>query len=161
MEYNLRIVSPELIMEPFLELLEESTAIPLVITGGSMTPFLVHQRDTVYLSKANCPLKRGDMVLYQRDNGRYILHRILRVDGDFYTMLGDAQIHPEPGIRKDQVRAVVTAVRRKEKLLQKGSFWWEFFEKIWIRIVPLRPAIRKTYSHVKRLVGKRETYESK
>lgn len=155
MEHNLRIVSPELIMGPLLELLEEATAIPLVISGGSMTPFLVHQRDTVYLSKVNSKLKRGDMVLYQRDNGRYVLHRILRVEGDLYTMIGDAQVHPEPGIRKDQVRAVVTAVRRKGALLQRGNFWWDFFEKTWIRIVPLRPALRKTYSHFKRLIRRK------
>lgn len=118
MESNLKILSPELVMEPLLALLDEVTAIPLVISGNSMTPFLVHQRDTVYLSKVDSQLKCGDMVLYQRDNGRYILHRILRVNGDFYTMIGDAQIHPEPEIRKDQVRAVVTAVRRKKVLCQ-------------------------------------------
>ena len=42
--------------------------------------------------------------------------------------------------------AVVTAVRRKGKLLKQGSFWWDFFEKVWIRMVPLRPAVRSVYS---------------
>ena len=42
--------------------------------------------------------------------------------------------------------AVVTAVRRKGKLLKQGSFWWDFFEKVWIRMVPLRPAAKAVYS---------------
>lgn len=116
-----------------------------------MAPFLVHRRDTVYLSKVELQLKRGDMVLYQRDNGRYVLHRVLQVDGDVYTMIGDAQTQPEPNIRRDQIRAVVTAVLRKNKLLKKGNFWWCFFEKIWIRMVPIRPMIRNIHSAVKGL----------
>lgn len=139
---RLNIVSPDVIMEPLLSLLSETAAVPLVVSGSSMTPFLAPGRDTVYLSAVSEPLKPGDLVLYCRDNGHYVLHRILRVNGDSCTMLGDAQSIPEPGIRRDQILAIVTAVRRKEKLLRKGSFWWMFFEKVWIHLVPLRPLIR-------------------
>ena len=143
------IVSPDVVMEPLLSLLAETAAVPLVISGSSMTPFLAPGRDTVYLSAISEPLKRGDMVLYRRDNGRYVLHRILRVSGDSYTMVGDAQSVPEPGIRREQILAIVTAVRRKEKLLRKGSFWWVFFERVWIHMVPLRPLIRGAYDAIK------------
>ena len=151
MTHNVKPLEPEQLMEPLLELLEETEAVPLVISGSSMTPFLVHGRDTVYLSKVKQPLRRGDMVLYRRDGGSYILHRIFRVEAGGYTMVGDAQTRLEPGIRQDQVLAVVTAVRRKGKLLQKGSFWWDFFEKVWIRMVPLRPGMRKAYAWMKKL----------
>ena len=150
MNYKLRIESPDVIMEPLLALLDEINSVPLFISGSSMTPFLVPRRDIVYLSKPKEPLKKGAMVLYQRDNGSYVLHRIQKVDPDSYTMVGDAQIMLEPGIRPDQIRAVVTAVKRKERLLQRGNFWWDFFEKVWIRMVPLRPTIMKIYS-LKRL----------
>ena len=148
MKHNLKVESSDVILEPLLALLDEVESVPLLISGNSMTPFLVHRRDTVYLAKPNRPLKKGDMVLYQRINGSYVLHRIFKEEPDSYTMVGDAQTQLEFGIREDQIRAVVIAVRRKGKLLQKGSFWWEFFEKIWIRLVPLRPAIRKTYSAI-------------
>ena len=142
-----------MIMEPLLALLDEVEAVPLVISGGSMTPFLVHGRDTVYLSKITKPLKKGDMVLYQRNSGSYVLHRVFRADDDLFTMIGDAQTLLEHGIHKSQIRAIVTAVRRKDKLLQEGSFWWVFFEKIWIRMVPLRPAAKKVYSILLKLLG--------
>ena len=146
MSYNVRELDPQVLMPALLALMEETGTVPLVISGSSMTPFLVHGRDTVYLSKATAPLKRGDMILYRRDNGAYILHRIFQAEGECYTLVGDAQTLLEPGIRADQVLAVVTAVRRKGKLLKKGSFWWDFFENIWIRMVPLRPAARAVYS---------------
>ena len=149
LEFKHNVASPEEIMEPLLSLLDEVEAVPLVISGNSMTPFLVHRRDTVYLSKPDRPLKKGDMVLYQRDNGAYILHRIFKTDLNSYTMVGDAQTVLEYGIRNDQIRAVVTAVRRKGKLIQRGSFWWDFFEKVWISMVPFRPLFSKIYSAFK------------
>lgn len=54
----------------------------------------------------------------------------------------------EKGIRPDQILALVTAVRRKGKLLQPGSFWWDFFEKVWIRMIPLRPGAVAVYAAV-------------
>lgn len=152
MVYNVKVVEPEVLMPSLLALLEETDHVPLVISGSSMLPFLVHGRDTVYLSKAKEPLKRGDMILYQRRNGAYILHRIYRVEENSYTMVGDAQTVLEPGICPDQVRAIVTAVRRKGKLLRKGSFCWNFFEKVWIRMVPLRPMATAAYSCLRRLL---------
>ena len=146
MNCNVRELDPQVLMPALLALLEETETVPLVISGSSMTPFLVHGRDTVYLSKVTAPLKRGDMILYRRDSGAYILHRIFRVEENTYTLMGDAQTMLEPGIRTDQVLAVVTAVRRKGKLLKQGSFWWDFFEKVWIRMVPLRPAAKTVYS---------------
>ena len=161
MEPDVRVVSPESLMGPLPDLLEEGAVVPLVISGGSMNPFLVSGRDTVYLSKPDGPAKRGDMVLYRRKGGAYVLHRVLRRENGTYTMIGDAQTHPEPGIRPEQILARVTAVRRKGKLLQKGSFWWDFFAVLWIRMVPFRPGVVKAYTCLKRPFGQKESYESK
>lgn len=54
-------------------------------------------------------------------------------------------------------QALVTAVRRKGKLLQPGSFWWNFFEKVWIRVIPLRPGIVAAYSTLTGALRKAET----
>jgi len=145
MESKLRIESPEILMAPLLELVNRGETIPLVISGGSMTPFLVHGRDTVYLSRISRPLKKGDMILYRRETGDYVLHRIRKVRQERFDLIGDAQTVIETGIRREQVLALVTAVRRKGKLLKKGSFWWMFFEKIWIRMIPFRPAMLGLY----------------
>ena len=152
MKSNLNVLPPEELIPSLLELLEETDNVPLVISGGSMSPFLAHHRDTVYLSKIRSPLKRGDMILYRRTGGRYILHRIYQAEHDSYTLVGDAQTALERDITPEQVLAIVTAVRRKGKLLQPGSFWWEFFRLVWIRLVPLRPAILAAYTRVAHLL---------
>lgn len=152
MESHHKVLPPEVLLPQLLPLLEEADAIPLVISGGSMSPFLVHGRDTVFLSRVDRPLKRGDMILYRRDSGKYILHRIWKVENGSYTLVGDAQFQLEPGIRPEQVLAIVHSVQRKGKHLTQGDFWWEFFEKVWIRMVPLRRPIVNAYTV---LTGKR------
>lgn len=133
-------------MAPLLDLLDYTDTVPLVISGNSMSPFLIHERDTVFLSKIKAPLKKGDMILYRRDTGAYILHRICKAEGAVFSLVGDAQTLVERGIRRDQVLAIVSAVRRKGKILKPGSFWWDFFEKVWIRLIPFRPFIVRVYS---------------
>ena len=61
------------------ELTEEGRQVSLIISGNSMAPFLIHGRDTVWFEKPKRPLKRGDIVFFQRDDGSFILHRIRRV----------------------------------------------------------------------------------
>ena len=147
-----RIMDAEILLEEYRRILAEEPeveALPLVISGSSMAPFLIHGRDTVYLSRLTRPIRRGDMLLYRRDGGRYILHRVWRVEGDTMTMVGDAQHVLERGIRPDQVIAIVTKVVRKGKEMTPRSLWWQFFEKIWIRMVPLRRPIHGLYTRLK------------
>lgn len=152
MKTQTKIMPPEVLLEEYRRLLEEDPsidALPLVISGNSMSPFLIHGRDTVYLSRLSRPPRRGDMLLYRRRSGAYILHRVCAVTPEGLTMVGDAQTEMEPGIQPDQIAAVVTRVERKGKTLAPGCFWWEFFEKVWIRIVPLRRGLCRLYTWVK------------
>lgn len=155
MRRNRTVLPPQVLLEEYRRLLAEEPrieALPLVVSGGSMTPFLIHGRDTVWLSRLERPARRGDILLYQRRSGSYVLHRVWKVCPDgTCTMVGDAQTQLEHGIGADQVIAIVTAVERKGKKILPGSFWWAFFEKFWIRVVPLRRPICGLYSLVCRL----------
>lgn len=152
MKTQTKTMQPEVLLEEYRRLLQDDPsidALPLIITGNSMSPFLLHGRDTVYLSRLTRTARRGDMLLYRRENGSYVLHRVYRASPESLAMIGDAQTVLEPGIRREQVIAIVTRVERKGKLLVPGSFWWEFFEKIWIRIIPLRRGICRVYSWIR------------
>lgn len=148
MESQTRVLPPEMLIPELLALLEQTPSVPLTISGNSMTPFLAHGRDTVFLSKVTRPLKKGDMIFYRRQNGQYVLHRICRVHPDSFDLVGDAQTYIETGIRPEQVLAVVNTVRRKGRLLEKGHFWWDFFEMFWLRIIPLRPLVCRIYGRL-------------
>ncbi len=145
---NTRVISPDILMEEYRQLLEDENiqALPLVISGNSMSPFLVHGRDTVYLSRLDRQVKKGDVLLYKRDSGAYILHRVYKVEQDSFTMVGDAQPVLEKGIRPDQIIALMTSALRKGKIQKPGCFWWDFFENVWLKLVPVRPVLIKVYT---------------
>lgn len=147
-----KIIQSELLLGEYKKILQENEAVdslPLPISGNSMSPFLIHGRDTVYLSRLTRPVRRGDAVLYQRRNGSYVFHRVYKVTPEGCTMIGDAQVVPEHGIQPEQIIAIMSRAERKGKELTPGCFRWEFFEKIWIRIVPLRPFLVKLYSMIR------------
>ena len=131
------------------ELTEQGKEVSMRIWGSSMTPFLVHERDTVFFKKPDRPLKKGDIVFYQRQNGRYILHRVFDIKENGYYMVGDAQQQIEGPLQRDQIFAVVTRACRKGKMIGPGDFWWEFFAKVWIRMVGGRTVVRNAYARMK------------
>ena len=61
-------------------------------------------------------------------------------------MVGDAQTQIEGPLRGDQIFARIIKVKRKGRIIEPGNFWWEFFEHVWIRIIPMRKVIEKLYS---------------
>ena len=142
-----RIVDIDIYIPVLQELLLEGKEVSLTITGNSMSPFLVHGRDEIMISPPNGKWKKGDMAFYKRANGRYVMHRIYKVDkqGDCF-FVGDGQQTIEGPIAPEQIFGKITSVRRKGKWIGPKDFWWFFFEQIWIRILPFRPVCRKVYA---------------
>ena len=124
MERAKRSVDTALLMEQYRALLETVDVLPLEVSGSSMTPFLAPGRDSVLLAKPGETLRRGDIALYQRESGAYVMHRVYR---------------------REQILAVACAAVRKGKEQKPGCFWWDFFARVWVCIVPLRPVLRGLY----------------
>lgn len=141
-----RVVDTNEYVTVLRELAEEGRVVSMLIAGSSMSPFLCHNRDYIYFTKPDRELRRGDMVFYQRDTGQYVMHRIYKRKKEGYYMVGDAQTQIEGPLRRDQIFARIIKVKRKGRIIEPGNFWWEFFEHVWIRIIPMRKVIEKLYS---------------
>ena len=133
------------------ELSKEGKSVSLLVTGNSMAPFLIGRRDYVYFRAPERPLRQGDIVFYERDSGQFVLHRIVRVryapDGSpLFDICGDNQAVIETGVRPEQIFARIYEVKRKGKLLRPGIFWWDFFERIWLHILPFRRGLSRLYA---------------
>ncbi|MBR6990350.1 MAG: S24/S26 family peptidase [Bacteroidaceae bacterium] len=127
------------------DLVNEGKECRLLISGSSMAPFLVHERDSIIFSKPQRELQRGDMVFYQRETGQFVMHRILHVKPEGLYIVGDAQTEIEGPVNPKQVFAVVTKAQRKGKWIGPGDFWWWFFRTVWLWLVPVRKIILKLY----------------
>lgn len=117
--------------------------------GVSMLPLLRQGYDSVTMSPAPKKLCKYDIPLYQRDDGHYVLHRIVRV-GETYTCCGDNQFAYETGIRRDQVIAVVSAVHRGAKTYKVTDLSYQLYCRIWHLSRPIRYIKRKVMSWIRR-----------
>lgn len=137
------------------EIVESGKSTTILVSGNSMSPFIIHGRDSVMVSPIVTPLKKGDIAFFRRRDGRFIMHRICKVAKDGYYFVGDGQIDIEGPIDREQIFAVVTAVQRKGVWVRPGDFWWEFFEHIWLHIIPLRMPLRGLYGKIVRRTRKK------
>ena len=111
--------------------------------GRSMRPYIVEGRDSVVLVKRSPQdIRRYDMLFYRRANGRFVLHRLLKIEKDgTYTMCGDAQVILEKGIRPEQVIGCVQSMYRKERLVTLHSLWDWLYVRVWSWIFLRRCAL--------------------
>ena len=115
----------------FRELLARDGKLVYTNRGDSMQPLIREGRDLIVVERIRQQPKRYDVILYQRDNGEYVLHRILRKRGDGYVLCGDHQWRPEYGIREDQILGILTAVIREGKEVPMGSLPARLYAHVW------------------------------
>lgn len=94
------------------KMLDETGQAYVRVTGMSMWPILYHLRDGVLLVRPE-NIRTGDIVLFDRQNGRYALHRVIRKKKNGFHMAGDHQWHMEYDLPYEQVMGVVKGVYRK------------------------------------------------
>ena len=113
--------------------------------GTSMLPLLRQRRDTVLVEDSFGIFKKNDVVLYKRKSGEYILHRILKIENDSFTMCGDNQTDLEKGIGKEQILGVMTAFWRGEKMIKATAPLYRFYTCIWCCSLKLRKVMLSVY----------------
>ena len=93
-------------MENYKTQLEKNGAIAFVPGGNSMWPTLKNRGQSVVIVKKEQKLKPMDVAFYQRVDGAFVLHRVIKSIEDGYYMLGDSQVNPEK-VNEDQVFGVM------------------------------------------------------
>lgn len=82
--------------------------------GTSMLPLLRQGRDSVALRRVDTPIRKNDILFYQRPDGNFVLHRVRSVMPEELTMWGDNQTTPERGVSPDWVIGRVTRFFRDD-----------------------------------------------
>ena len=137
-------------------LLEHGKTVQLKPQGHSMYPLFVQGRDWAVIKKADCDkLKKGDVILYRREGGILVLHRICKIkNGEFY-LVGDNQCEVEGPLKKEQVKGVLTLIKRRGKDIYVKHPLYVLLSRLWLFLRPVRPVISKSVARLKRLVRKK------
>ena len=159
---NVHQVDTEEYLNAVSALIAEGREVTVPVRGGSMNPFLVDNRDCVLLVPVPERLRRGDIVLFRRSSGQYVLHRIVavrrsRLGGHepVYFMRGDAQEMTEGPVARAQVRALAARVMRQGRWLTDRDLRVLFFRHLWCRRYFPRRAALAVYRLVRRITADR------
>lgn len=113
--------------------------------GTSMLPLLRERLDTVKLVAPN-NIKKHDVVLYMRNDKTLVLHRIIRVHKDSFTMCGDNQCILEKNVKRSQIIAVMEG-------FYKGEEYFACTDKNYQKYVK-KIILKRPFKYLKHLIKK-------
>jgi hypothetical protein len=116
----------------YLSVLEQTGVISFVPSGVSMWPFIKNRSQAVIIEKLSKPLEVFNVVLFTRPNGSYILHRVIDIDNDTVTVIGDSQYNSEK-VNINQIVGVMTGFYKGKtfvsasdpKYIKKVAKWYK------------------------------------
>lgn len=152
---EIKRISTGVMMPVIRKFLEDDKSVRITVTGNSMYPFLRDNKDSVELITCSfSEIRAGDIILIQRDDSAYVLHRVIFKKKEHVYINGDAQRSLEGPIRKDQILAKVTTVWRKRAEISVNNILWKTLAFLWFCILPFRKTIIFRYHKLRSIQRK-------
>lgn len=129
--------------------MENTGRIVYTVRGLSMLPLLRQGRDVVVIEKPKEPLKKYDVVLFRRQTGQYVLHRILKEKDGKYWIVGDNNVVGEM-VSEDQILGVLTSVRRGKRTVKVTDWDYRLYTHLWCDVYPVRFLVLRIRSFIRR-----------
>lgn len=112
------------------------------VKGTSMLPFIRNGKDAVKLDPVNQQLVQKDVVLFNY-NGNYILHRIVKIEGNRYLIQGDGIYSSCESCNREDIVGKVSEIHRlkgneKYKIYPTDEWPWRLYSTCWLFFRPLR-----------------------
>lgn len=141
----------ELLMNDALLLIEEGKRVIVRVKGSSMLPFLRGDKDSVELEKAS-EIKCGDIVLAYVEECRFVLHRIIRIDGERVVLMGDGNLKGCEYCRIEDIKAkAVNIIKPAKGGYKKISCTDRTHMRkadLWKKLLPVRRYILAIYKRI-------------
>lgn len=116
-------------------------------TGISMLPTVIPNEDCVVLVEPK-NIKKYDLILFTRPNGKYVLHRIINIKNGEYIIKGDNQNWTEK-TTIDKVIAKVSEVRKKDGSVINYN---KLTSKVTVAKLESRKFIKRVINKIKRML---------
>ena len=134
------------IIEEAIRLVREGVNVTLPVNGNSMLPFIIGGKESVILHSPGGIVDVGDVVLAWVDGNRYVVHRIIKLDYDRVTLMGDGNVAVTEHCRLNDIKARVThVVDAKNKTHYLYNRWRMLGAKVWYWLRPIRRYLLAIY----------------
>ena len=132
------MITDKIIMEETIRLVNEGVSVTLPVNGQSMLPFIIGGKESVVLTRPGT-ISEGQVVLAWADDCKYVIHRVMRIDGQQLTLMGDGNLVGTEKCTLSDVKALVTHVvdahDRKHPLYSRRR---QFAVRCWYWLLPIR-----------------------
>ena len=138
-------MSDDTIIEEAIRLVEDGVSVTLPVNGHSMLPFIIGGKESVILQKPVLS-KKGDVVLAWTDGCRYVVHRIIAIEGEAVTLMGDGNLSGTEHCTLKDVKAKVThVVGADERPHNLYCRWRRVAARLWWHLRPVRKYLLAIY----------------
>jgi len=140
------LIANTVLIPEMAQLIREGRSVNFTPGGVSMRPFIEGGKDSVVLVQPT-NLRVGDVILAQITDDRYVLHRLIKIEGEHVTLMGDGNIRGTEQCDVDHVIAKVqsiTSPKGHRKPVTRG--------RVWYYLLPLRRYLLKIYRHTPRIL---------
>ena len=142
-----RLLPREVLLGEAERILSEGREVVLVSKGRSMLPFIRGGVDKVLLRKLE-NLKVGDIALARVDD-RYVMHRVIAINGQQVTLMGDGNLQEKEQTAVDEVAGVVVEIITPDGRRHKPNRGW-----LWRKMCPFRKYLLKIYRKWNKIFGR-------
>ena len=126
-------------MTEISRLISEGKTVTITAKGYSMNPFIVHLKDQITIGPwKDEQIKEGAVVLAKDTRGTYLIHRIIKRDGDRLTLMGDGNIGLTETARTSEVIGLMQSVTKKGRTYSVQSLRWRLYSWFWKMLTPVR-----------------------
>ena len=137
-----------MIIEEAVRLVNEGVCVTLPVDGQSMLPFIIGGKESVIL-RAGGVIDVGDVVLAWVDGNRYVVHRIIRIDGKHVTLMGDGNVACTEHCMLNDIKARVThVVSADNKERDLHNRWRMRAARLWYWLRPIRRYLLAIYKRI-------------
>ena len=140
-------VANDILIPELARLLAEGKEVRFTPSGVSMRPYIEGDRDSVVLVQLNRNPRVGDILLAQVEtlcgNKTYVLHRLVRIEGNELILQGDGNLAGEEHCNAADVIGRVIEIRSPRGRRKTMRGW-----RLWNKLLPVRPILLKIYRKV-------------
>lgn len=137
-----KLTSMEHIVQLAMPMLESGKSVKFTVVGNSMYPIFRSDVEKVMVVKAE-KVKKYDVILYRRDDGSYVLHRVVGKGKLGFKLCGDNQTLIEYPVKRENVIAVMTSFERNGREISRNNIWYVLYSFFWCFSIRLRPPLFK------------------
>ena len=133
------IKEQNIMMAEIRPLISEGKTVSICAKGYSMNPFIMHMRDHITLGPwTDEDIRKGAVVLVKDIRGHYVLHRIIKREGNKITLMGDGNIGIKETAHVNEIVGLMTGGTKKGRTYSVKSLRWRLYSWFWKMLTPVR-----------------------